>query len=324
MSHRVAFVVYPDFQLLDMSGPVDLFDAAGRIAGTGLYDSSIVSAKGGGVRSLSGIEIGTVSSDTLLRSGGSVDTLIVPGTLDEDRLLDDSALLETIRVLAAGCRRVAAVCTGSFALGALGLIDGKRVTTHWAKGAELATRFPKAVVRSDRIFIRDGELYTSGGVASGLDLALALISDDHGRALARTVAKWMVIHLQRPGNQSQFGVTSRLPPDVSPRIDAVVQTVTSAPAEDHSVPRLAARIGVSRRHFARLFLNEVGITPARFVESVRLDLAKSLLEEGSAGNQTIATMCGFSTAEALRQSFRRSFGVSPESYRLTFGTDGPT
>jgi transcriptional regulator GlxA family with amidase domain len=316
MSRHVVFVAFPGVQLIDITGPTDVFDAAGRIAGDP-YRVSVVSAEGGPVTSGSGVELTTRPAH--LAVAGRIDTLVVPGRLDVEALLEDTRLHATVDALAPAARRVVSVCSGAFVLAAHGLLDGRRVTTHWSVSARLQQLFPEVVVEADRIFIRDGDVATSGGVASGMDLALELVAEDHGRDVARQVAKWLVIYLQRPGGQSQFGAYARVAAVGHPPIRAALDLIAIDPAADHSIERLAAQIGISRRHFARLFRRETGTTPARHVEAVRLELARALLETTADDHDTIARRCGFASGEALRQSFRRTYGVSPRDHRLAFG-----
>jgi transcriptional regulator GlxA family with amidase domain len=220
--------------------------------------------------------------------------------------------------LRAVSRRVASVCTGAFVLAAMGLLDGKRATTHWAACKELGRRYPRLAVDADPIFVRDGRIYTSAGVTAGIDLALALVEADLGRDIALTIARWLVLYLRRPGNQRQFSV--QLQGQVAER-DALRRI--QAYARDHldadlSVERLAERSGMSPRHFARCFKTEVGMTPARYVSQLRTEAARRLLEEGKRPIEQIARDCGFNTPETLRRTFARELKTPPREYRRRF------
>jgi len=216
------------------------------------------------------------------------------------------------------CRRVASVCTGSFLLAAAGLLDGRRATTHWAFAPELARRHPEIEVEPDPIFIRDGTVWTSAGVTAGMDLALALVEEDHDRELALLIARHLVLFLRRPGNQSQFSAMLRAQqPDREP-LREVQRQVLEDVAGSHTVEAMAERAHMSPRNFARAFRVQTGVTPARYVESVRLEAARRRLEETAEPVQGIAGACGFPSAEAMRRSFLRAMQVGPSEYRRRF------
>jgi transcriptional regulator GlxA family with amidase domain len=223
-----------------------------------------------------------------------------------------------IAAAAPGCRRVATVCTGAFLAAAAGLLDGRRVTTHWASADRLATEFPDLVVDPDPIYIRDGAVWTSAGVTAGIDLALALVEEDHGSEVAQTVARWLVMFLHRPGGQTQFASPVWVPRAERSAVRAVQGLIERTPGDDHRLPVLAAAAAMSVRHFARVFRQEVGETPGRFVERVRLEAARGELETTDATLEAVARRCGFGTAETLRRVFQRRLAVSPDSYRRRF------
>jgi transcriptional regulator GlxA family with amidase domain len=213
---------------------------------------------------------------------------------------------------------VASVCTGAFLLGAAGLLEGRRVTTHWAWADRFARDHPGVQVEPDRIFVRDGEVWTSAGVTAGIDLALALVEDDHGREAALEVARWLVVFVPRPGGQSQFSAPLAAQSAERGPLREVQEAVLAHPAGDLSVERLAERACMSPRNFARVFRRETGVTPAAWVETARVECARQLLEASSAPTETIAFECGFGTVETMRRAFRRRVGVSPGEYRDRF------
>lgn len=316
MASTVAVVVFDGVQLLDVAGPSDVFDAAGRLTGDP-YELRTVSAAGGTVRSTAGIGLSSERADDVAM--GREDTVLVPGTFDERRLTGDPSLREVVSRLAAGAGRVASVCTGSFVLAELGLLDGLRATTHWSAADRMRRRYPTVTVAEDELYVRQGRIATCGGVASGVDLALELVAEDHGREVARQAAKWLVVYLQRSGGQSQFGLPARLPVVREPAVVAALDRIAADPAGDHRVESLAAVAGLSRRHFTRVFREATGTTPAKHVDGVRLELARSLLETTDHCHDVIARRCGFADAERLRQSFVRRYGTSPRDHRVRFG-----
>jgi transcriptional regulator GlxA family with amidase domain len=223
-----------------------------------------------------------------------------------------------VRAMAPRVRRLGSVCSGSFVLAEAGLLDGRRATTHWEWCATLAERYPAVTVASDPIFVRDGKIYTSAGVTAGMDLALALVEEDHGRELALEVARQLVMFLRRPGGQSQFSAQlAAQTADREPLRD-LQSWISEHPEADLSVPALARRVAMSPRNFARVFTREVGMTPARFVESVRVEAARRRLEESASGVDSVAAACGFGTAESMRRAFLRIVRVPPAAYRHRF------
>ncbi|MGH9018296.1 MAG: GlxA family transcriptional regulator, partial [Acidimicrobiales bacterium] len=216
------------------------------------------------------------------------------------------------------CRRLATVCTGAFLAAEAGLLDGRRVTTHWAFADQLAADFPSLEVDADPIYIRDGKFWTSAGVTAGIDLALALVQEDLGVEIAQTVARWLVMFLHRPGGQTQFASPVWVPRAERSTVRAVQSLFEAAPGGDHRLPALAAAAAMSVRHFARVFTAEVGETPGRFVERVRLEAARNDLETTDDTLDVVAARCGFGTAETLRRAFQRRLTVSPDAYRRRF------
>jgi transcriptional regulator GlxA family with amidase domain len=305
----VVIVVHDRVQSLDVSGPAEVFAAAG-------HDVRIVSTDGAAVRSESGL---TLLPDGDLRSvRGAIDTLVVaggPGTLEA---VVDQRLIAWLRRVAPRCRRVTSVCSGAFLLAEAGLLDGRRATTHWSVCDVLARHYPAVTVEPDSIFVRDGDVWTSAGVTAGMDLALALVEDDHGRDVALAIARRFVLFLRRPGTQAQF--SAQLAAQVADRdvLQEVQAHIADHPGDDLSVEALAARAGMSVRNFARSFRAEVGTTPARYVEAVRIEAARRRLEETDDGVDAVAGACGFGTAETMRRSFIRALRVPPAEYRRRF------
>ncbi|MEY2468263.1 MAG: hypothetical protein QOF21_961 [Actinomycetota bacterium] len=313
---RVVFVVYPEIQSLDLSGPVEVFSAANREGRREEYDIDVVSADGEDVRSTSGLRIGVDHAITRVR--GPVDTLVVVGGEGTAAAVGDARLVAGIRRLAAQADRVTSVCSGAFLLAEAGLLDGRRATTHWSYCDLLAQRYPAVDVDPDPIFVRDGNVATSAGVTAGMDLALALVEDDLGRATALAVARRLVLFLRRPGTQSQF--SAQLAGQIAERdpLRDAQQHIAEHPDADLSVAALARLVGMSERNFARCFRDEVGTTPARYVEQARVETARRLLEETDDNVIAVARRAGFGTAETMRRTFLRIVRTSPNDYRRRF------
>jgi len=255
--------------------------------------------------------------------GEWIDTLVLPGGSGSQAASADPDLIAFVRAAASRCRRVAAVCTGAFIAAAAGLLDGRRVTTHWAAAAELQSAYPALEVDPGPLYIRDGQVWTSAGVTAGIDLALAMVADDLGAGVAQTLARSMVMFLHRPGGQTQFAATAWAPRAARSAVRAVQDRVESAPGGDHRLPALAGAASMSVRHFTRVFTAEVGQSPGRFVERVRLDAARADLEAADDTLEVVAGRCGLGSAESLRRVFHRHLGVSPDAYRRRFRTTAP-
>ena len=230
----------------------------------------------------------------------------------------DETLLTYVRRTAPQCRRVATVCSGAFVGAAAGLLQGRRVTTHWARARQLAEEYPGLTVDPDPIYIRDGKYWSSAGVTAGIDLALALVQEDLGVDVAQTVARWLVMFLHRPGGQTQFASPVWVPRAERSTVRAVQTLVEAAPGGDHRLPALAAAAAMSVRHFTRVFTAEVGESPSRFVERTRLEAARRELEETGDTLDVVAARCGLGSAETLRRVFQRHLGVAPDAYRRRF------
>jgi transcriptional regulator GlxA family with amidase domain len=268
------------------------------------------------VRTSSGV---TLQPDGPLPTArAAIDTLVVAGGGGTPAAMADERLVAWLRRTAPRCRRVASVCSGSFLLAEAGLLDGRRATTHWSVCSTLARRYPSITVEDDPIYVRDGDVWTSAGVTAGMDLALAMVADDLGRDVALEIARRFVLFLRRPGNQSQFSAPLAAQTADRDPLREVQRYVTEHPEADLSVERLAAMASFSPRHFARAFRDETGVTPARFVESVRLESARRRLEETDDAIDAVAAACGFGTTETMRRAFLRTLHVGPSEYRRRF------
>lgn len=263
------------------------------------------------------MELGTVPLSGL---GERIDTLVVPGGTGCQEARADPDLIAFVRATGTRCRRVATVCTGAFIAAAAGLLDGRRVTTHWVAAHQLQAEYPAIEVDPDPLYIRDGQVWTSAGITAGIDLALALVADDLGTDVARTLAQWMVMFLHRPGGQTQFATPVWIPRAERGAVRSVQDRIESAPGDDHRLPALAAAASMSVRHFTRVFSAEVGQSPGRFVERVRVEAARAELEAGDDTLDVVAERCGLGSAESLRRVFHRHLGVSPDAYRRRFRT----
>lgn len=312
---RIAFVAFDGAQTLDLTGPWEVLHSAGLLAERP-YGLIAATLDGGPVRSSSRLELGV---DARLGSIDRVDTLIVPGGSGTRAAVEDPALISEIERLAAGARRVAGVCTGTFLLAEAGLLDGRRAATHWASCELLAQRYPAIDVDPDPIYVRDGNVITSAGVTAGIDLALALVEEDHGPEVALEVARWLVVYARRPGGQAQFSVQLAHQTPESRPLCELQAWISEHPEADLSVAGLAARMHLSERHFARLFTRQVGTSPAAYVEQVRVERARQLLEAGVDGLERVAERCGFRSAEVMRRAFQRRVGTPPSAYRERFG-----
>ncbi len=316
-------VAFDGVQPLDVAGPHEVFAGAGRanasLGRSGGYSVTVASKGGRLVRGESGLELGTAP---LPGPGERIDTLVLAGGSGSRAAAADHELVGWVEATAARCRRVATVCSGTFLAAAAGLLQGRRVTTHWARADELAAAYPEVQVDPDPIYIRDGRVWSSAGVTAGIDLSLALVEDDLGIDVAQTVARWLVMFLHRPGGQTQFASPVWVPRAERSAVRAVQTRVETAPAEDHRLPALADAAAMSVRNFTRVFTAEVGESPGRFVERTRLEAARRELETSTATLDVVASRCGLGSAETLRRIFHRHVGVSPDAYRRRFRT-GP-
>lgn len=312
-------LVYDGANSIDANGPLEVFSTTNRwLQDQGTepaYTIELIGVAPGTVRTLSGIRL--VCDRSYREIGDRIDTLLVAGG-NPRALLDDSDLLDWIRGQYRRVRRLGSVCTGSFLLAATGLLDGRSVTTHWAYCDMLSDYCPGAKVERDPLFVRDGKLYTSAGVTAGMDLALALVEDDLGRRVALAVARQMVLFLKRPGGQSQFSAELAAQTIPEGPLRDLPEWIVAHLEEDLSVERLAERVAMSPRNFARVFLRDTGLTPAKYVERARVERARRSLEESTLTVENIATDCGFVSAERMRRTFQRHLRVVPQSYRERF------
>ncbi|URM98049.1 DJ-1/PfpI family protein [Actinomadura madurae] len=307
---RVVFVIYDGFQVLDLTGPHEVFRS------TGLYDCLVAAPRPGPVTSSGGLRVHADSGPDLRPAG--IDTLVVAGGTGVDAARRDAALVGWVAAAAGAARRVASVCSGALLLAEAGVLDGRRVTTHWRREEQLRREYPRLDVDCEPIFVRDGPVWTSAGVTAGMDLALALVEDDHGREAAHAVARELVMFLRRPGSQSQFSVPLWSAQPATDPIRAAVSSVQADPGARHTIADLAERSGLSARHLQRRFTAELGVPPAAYVERVRIEAARRALAEGDEPVETLARRLGFGTAETLRRAFHRHVGVAPSDYRDRF------
>ncbi|MER7462322.1 helix-turn-helix domain-containing protein [Streptomyces sp. NPDC097981] len=320
--HRVVIAAFPGVELLNVTGPAEVFSVATRVAGTGRpgYTVRIATADGEPVATSSGIRL--MADLTLDEVNGNVDTLLVSGAV---RVGDhgvepvlDSGIINWLREAAPGTHRMGSVCSGAHLLAAAGVLDGLSATTHWQTAARLAADHPGVTVDPDPIFIREGRLWTCAGIASGMDMALAMVTEDHGPELALAAARTMVMYVKRAGGQSQFSVPLAPPAAPGDRMDDLRMWIGEHLAEDLSAEALAARLHLSVRHFSRLFHRRTGTTPAAYVESARLEAARGLLQDSTHGLPEIAAISGLGSVESLHRSFRRRLGTTPAQYRRRF------
>ena len=309
----VLIVLFDGVQSLDVTGPLEVFAHASDTVGTGCYEITTASVGGRAVRSGSGLRIGP---DLDLAEAATPDTVIVPGGAGSRE--PQPELVSWLRGTGARAERIVSVCTGAFLLAEAGLLAGRRATTHWSWCDVLARRYPDVTVEPEPIFVRDGHVATSAGVTAGIDLALALVEDDHGREIALSCARQLVVFLRRPGNQTQF--SAQLQAQVAQRepLREVQHWIAEHPGADLSVDTLAERARLSPRQFARAFTAETGTPPGRYVDRVRLEAARRLLEDSRDGVEQIARTCGYHTPEAMRRAFQQALNVSPAEYRRRF------
>jgi transcriptional regulator GlxA family with amidase domain len=315
MARKVVIVGFSGVQALDVVGPHDVFTTASLMTGGG-YDVVVASADGQQVSTTSGLALG---AGPLPDPNDSVDTVVLPGGGGVDAARTDSELMTWIKAVAGTARRIVTVCTGTFLAAEAGLLDGCRVTTHWAFAGRLAREFPAVDVDPDPIFVRSSDtVWTAAGVTAGIDLALSLVEDDHGTEVAQTVARLLVLYLRRPGGQTQFAAPVWMPRAKRTPIREVQEAVEAEPGGSHSIGELARRATMSPRHFTRVFTDEVGEAPGHYVERIRTEAARRQLEETDDTVVAIAARCGFGTAETMRRNFIRRVGVSPDQYRKAF------
>lgn len=306
MPRAVAVVVFPGFQLMDAAGPVAVFEIAERFR-PGSYDLSLLAPRGGEVESSSGLALRAQP----LRDD-AFDTLVVSGGDPTRSMPAAEAIVGWLQRTSA--RRVASVCSGAYLLAEAGLLDDRRATTHWASGDDFSRRYPRVKLDADRIFIRDGDIWTSAGISAGVDLALALVEDDLGSDIARRTSQQLVVHHRRPGGQSQFSALVELGGRTG-RFEPLIAWMRDRLAERLTVERLADQAAMSPRHFARAFAAETGATPAKAVERLRLEVARAAVETTHTPLERIAETAGFGDPGRMRRAFLRAFGHPPQALR---------
>ena len=320
-TRHVVMVAFPGAQILDVTGPLEVFSQATRhlerhVRASPAYVTEVVARRAGALTTSSGMRL--IADRSIAEVRGRVDTLLVAGGLGTPAAMRDDLLLAWLRRTAKRVRRMGAVCSGTFVLAEAGLLAGRRATTHWELCAELARRYPDISIEDDPIFVRDGDVYTSAGVTAGMDLALALVEEDHGRETALAVARQLVLFLQRPGGQSQFSAQLAAQTTDREPLRALQAWILDHLDADLSVPALAHQAAMSERNFSRVFTREVGTSPAQFVLRARIEAARRRLEESTDGVDKVAADCGFASAEVLRRAFLRRLRVPPSAYRARF------
>ena len=309
MTRRIAFLVFPQFQILDATGPIAAFEIAERYR-PGTYQLRVIATTPGAVASSSGAYLHAAA----LGSAKAVDTLIVAGGEGTRQAAVCSSTRRFVLRCAQYSRRVASVCSGTYVLAAAGLLDGKSATTHWSVTADFSRRFPKVRLDADRIYVRDGKVWSSAGITAGIDLALALIGEDLGEDVARRTAQQLVVYHRRPGGQSQFSPLLQME-RADGRFGKLWDHVRTHLGDRLSIDELARLSCMSPRNFSRAFKEEVGIAPAKAVERLRVDTARADLESGNPGIQQVAAACGFGNPERMRRSFLRVLGAPPSALR---------
>ena len=309
MSRQVTFLIYRDFQLLDAAGPIAAFEVAERYR-PGSYSLRVVAPEAGSVMSSAGVSMQASSFGRRV----SVDTLVVTGGIGSRSALSCPRTLRFIRSCASRARRTTSVCSGAYLLAAAGILDGKRATTHWSRSTDFARRFPRVRLESDRIFIKDGPIWTSAGITAGIDLALALIEEDLGDAIARRTAQQLVVYFRRPGGQSQFSALLEME-QTNGRFTALLDYVRSNLGKRLTVAVLADQACMSSRHFSRVFHAETGLSPAKAIEQLRAEAARGALSGSARSVRDIACAHGFGNAERMRRTFLRLYGMTPSAVK---------
>lgn len=308
MTREIGLVVFPGFQLLDAAGPIAAFEIAERYA-PDAYGLEILAAHAGATPSSAG-----VAFDAAALHDGPFDTIMIAGGDGTRSLPDLAEIVGWLRRVAPSARRITSVCSGAYLLAEAGLLDGRRCTTHWGRSEDFARRYTRARLEPDRIYVRDGHVWTSAGITAGIDLALALIEEDLGDDIARRTAQQLVVHHRRPGGQSQFSGLSELG-GADGRFGPLLDWMREHLGETLSVEQLAAQCAMSPRNFARAFAAETGRTPAKAVERLRLEAARACVEGGREPIDRVAEKVGFRDPERMRRAFIRAFGQPPQALR---------
>jgi transcriptional regulator GlxA family with amidase domain len=314
---NVVIVGAPPVQILDVTGPLEVFSSAGG------YD--VVLGNPGEERLLrTSRNVALTGAVPISEITGPIDTLVIAGGSGAETGIYDPAFMSWIVAAAARSRRVASVCTGTFLLGAAGLIDGKQVVTHWQYCDRLADEFPRTTVRPEPIFLQDGNVYTSAGISAGIDLALALVEEDHGHTAALNIARFLVMFLVRPGGQAQFSHMLAHQAGTSKPLRELQIWMMENLREDLTVEKLAERLGMSARHFTRVCLKEAKMNPGQFVDRMRVEAARQMIDSSNLGLKEIANASGFHTADAMRRTFLRVLGITAGDYLHRFKRDAET
>jgi transcriptional regulator GlxA family with amidase domain len=314
---KLAIVVFDGVLALDVAGPMDVFTEANNfLSPDQQYEITLVGMRSGSVRCSNGMEL-NVGID-YLRYEDQPDLLLVAGGPKLPELHPTSSFLRWLSAKAEGCRRFGSVCNGAFLLGHAGLLDGKEVTAHWDYVDRLASEFPEAYVRPDKIFVRDGRLFTSAGVTAGVDLSLALVTEDWGYEMALRIAKRLIVYIRREGGQSQYSPYLAVGPKEETVVAKVLRYVTEHISEPLSIEQLADAVAVSRRTFSRIFTKNANMTPSAFVEQMRVDFSRKLLEETDLPLKTVAFRSGFRSGTHMRVTFTRRLNITPREYRQRF------
>ena len=308
MRRSIGLLIFPDFQLLDAAGPIAAFEIAGRYV-PGTYDLTIMAAEPGTVRSSSGV---AMLAEPL--STSTYDTMMIAGGDGTRTAALDHRIQAWTRATSAKARRTASVCSGAYILAEAGLLNGKRATTHWQRSADFARRYPQVTLEPDRIFVREGETWTSAGITAGIDMSLAMIADDLGEEISRRTAQQLVVYHRRPGGQSQFSALLEMGGQEG-RFAKLLDWMRANLAGPLTVEHLADQAAMSPRHFARAFAAETGMTPAKAVERLRLETARERVEASNDSIDRVAEQVGFGDPERMRRAFLRAFGQPPQALR---------
>jgi transcriptional regulator GlxA family with amidase domain len=322
--HTVVVVIHEGCELLDATGPAAVFGVVNRtlreqtVAAAPGYRVIIAAQKRGAVTTSAGVQL--VADAAWRGIAGPIGTILVVGSPDEalSRILENRELTQWLKEIGGRTRRLVSVCTGAFLLAKAGLLNGRRVTTHWMDVDRMAREYPEVTVEPDAIYVRDGSIATSAGITAGIDLALALVEEDYGRKLALAIARRLVLYLKRPGGQSQFSSRLRSQMVASGPLAPLLAWLEENVHHNITVDVLADRAAMSPRNFARVFLRETGMTPLKYLDQLRIERAKHLLEETNHPMETVARESGFSSAEQLRRTFQRCMGITPRAYRERF------
>ena len=313
--HKIAFILFDKFQILDVTGPAQVFSSANDLCKTPAYDISYLSIKGGACRATCGMSVETQKITDL----SGFDSLVISGGQGSRQAAEDPKLLRLLQQQEPHAQRLVSICTGAFILSAAGLLEGKRVTTHWAYADRLSRKNPNLTVEPDALFIQQGHITTSAGVTAGMDLALHLVKNDLGKDIAKEISRHMVIFYRRPGGQSQFSAFQMSEDASETAFGQLCRDIIDQPNDDYRISRMAARVNMSERTFIRRFTHDMGLPPAKFVEKSRMDNARHALEQTTLNLDQIAHQSGFQSSEVLRRAFHRHMTISPKEYRQRFG-----